>query len=127
MIWAAYTLAFFAFLWAGEVTVPSNQTFDKSTHLSVLDVAVDDATNPTVLRIKNIKSKTDPFRRGLGRTGSNLCAVSAMLDYLNIRGMSPGPLFRFEDGRAQLFVEAVRDGLCKAGIDQDKYCGQFSY
>ena len=87
------------------MTVPSNQTFDKSTHLSVLDVAVD-ATNH-VLRIKNKQSKTDPFRRGVylyvGRTGSNLCAVSAMLDYLNIRGMLPGPLFKFEDGRAQLW------------------------
>ena len=84
----------------------------------------------TVLQIKIKQSKTDPFRRGVylyvGRTGSNLCAVAAMLDYLSVRGMSPGPLFRFEDGRVllrQLFVEAVRDGLHKAGIDQDKYCG----
>ena len=62
----------------------------------------------------------------IGITGSNLCAVSAMLDYLNMREMSLGPLFRFADGRAllqQLFVEAVRDGLRKAGINQDKYCG----
>ena len=84
----------------------------------------------TVLQIKIKQSKTDPFRRGVylyvGRTGSNLCAVAAMLDYLSVRGMSPGPLFRFEDGRVlsrQLFVEAVCDGLRKAGIDQDKYCG----
>ena len=43
-----------------------------------------------------------------------------------MRGMSLGPLFRFIDGRAlsrQPFVEAVRDGLRKAGIDQEKYCG----
>ena len=40
--------------------------------------------------------------------------------------MSPGPLFKFEDGRVlsrRLFVKAVRDGLRKAGIDQDEYCG----
>ena len=76
------------------MTVPNNQTFDESTHVSVLDVAVD-ATNPAVLQIKIKQSTTFPFRRSLGRTGSNLCAVSVMLDYLNIRGMLPGPLFRF--------------------------------
>ena len=49
-----------------------------------------------------------------------------MIDYLSKRGMSPGPLFHFEDGRAlsrQLFVEAVRKGLRMAGMEQDKYCG----
>ena len=45
-----------------------------------------------------------------------------MLEYLNIRGMSPGPLFKFDDGRPltrQLFVEAVRKGLRLAGVNQD--------
>ena len=65
MIRAACTLAFFAFLQAGEMTVPNNQTFDESTHLSVLDVAVDDATNPAVMRIKIKQSKTDPFRKSI--------------------------------------------------------------
>lgn len=49
MIWAACTLAFFAFLRAGEMTVPNNQAFDESAHLSVSDVAVDDASNPDCL------------------------------------------------------------------------------
>ena len=130
MIWAACTLEYFAFLRAGEMTVPNNKTFDPSVHLSVADIAVDDVKNPSVLQINIKQSKTDPFRRGVnlyvGRTGSDLCAVSAMLSYLTARGMGPGPLFRFADGRTlsrQLFVEAVRDGLQKAGIDQSKYCG----
>ena len=113
------------------MTVPNNQTFNESSHLSVSDVAVDDAPNPAVLQIKIKQSKTDPFRRGVylnvGRTGSNLCAVAAMLDYLSVRGMSPcRPSVSVKDGRVlshQLFVEAVCDGLRKAGIDQDKYCG----
>ena len=40
--------------------------------------------------------------------------------------MSPGPLFVFEDGRfltRQHFVDAVREALGKAGVDQTKYCG----
>ena len=101
MIWAACTLEYFAFLRAGEMTVPNNQTFDPSVHLSVADIAVDDAKNPSVLQINIKQSKTDPFRRGVnlyvGRTGSDLCAVSAMLSYLTARGMGPGPLFRFAD------------------------------
>jgi hypothetical protein len=94
-------------------------------------IQVETANNANVL---GILLDTDPFRRGVelyvGRTGSNLCAVSAMLDHLNKRGKSPGLLFHSEDGRAlsgQLFVEAVRDGLRKAGVDQEKYCGQHSF
>lgn len=40
--------------------------------------------------------------------------------------MAPGPLFVFADGRVltrQRFVDLVRDGLEKAGVDQSKYCG----
>ena len=80
------------------------------------------------MRIK--ASKTDPFRKGvslfLGKTGSVLCPVAAIMDYLCVRGMSPGPLFQFSDGRMltrQRFVEAVREALKKAGVDQSKYCG----
>ena len=133
MIWAACTLAFFVFHRAGETTVPNNQSFNQSAHLSFADAAVDDSKNPVLLQIRIKQSKTDPFQRGvnlyniiIGRTDSNFFAVSAMLDYFNMRGMSPGPMFRFADGQAlsqQLFVEKVRDDLRKAGINQDKYCG----
>lgn len=43
-----------------------------------------------------------------------------------VRGMSDGPLFRFENGRAltrQRFVDHVREGLKMAGIDHSRYCG----
>ena len=129
MIWAACTLCFFAFLRVGEMTVPNGQAFDESAHLSVKDIAVDDTYHPSMIQIRIKQSKTDPFRRGIdlfvGRTGAELCPVSAILDYLSMRGMSPGPLFKFNDGRPltrQLFVEAVRKGLKLAGVNQDKYC-----
>ena len=84
----------------------------------------------TRVQVRIKQSKTDPFRRGVniyvGRTGADLCPVSAMLDYLNVRGMSAGPLFKFEDGRPltrQRFVDEVRKGLKLAGINQDKYSG----
>ena len=49
-----------------------------------------------------------------------------MLDYLNMRGMSAGPLFKFEDGRQlthQQFVDELCKGLKLTGIYQEKYCG----
>ena len=51
MMWAACCLAFFGFLRAGELTVPSDSAFDPSVHLSWGDLAVDAPGNPTVLSV----------------------------------------------------------------------------
>ena len=129
MIWAACCLCFFAFLRIGEATTPSDSGYDPSVHLAVEDVAIDNASNPTSLEIHIKQSKTDPFRRGVqlyvGRTGTDLCPVAAVLSYLVVRGTGPGPLFKFEDGRhltRSRFVEVVREGLQKAGLDSKDYC-----
>ena len=112
------------------MTVPSDAEFDARTHLCVADIALDDNRSPALIRVTLKQSKTDPFRKGVnifvGRTGTDLCPVAALLDYLSVRGSSPGPLFTFADGRLltrQRFVERVREGLSKTGIDQSKYCG----
>ena len=130
MIWAACCLCFFGFLRAGEMTVPSDAEFDPKVHLCISDIALDDCRRPGLLRIMIKQSKTDPFRKGValfvGRTGTTLCPIAALLDYLVVRGSAPGPLFSFADGRLltrSRFVEKVRDGLKRAGIDQTKYCG----
>ncbi len=130
MFWAACCLGFFAFLRAGEMTVPSEREYDPGAHLSRRDVAIDDPRSPTILSITIRQSKTDPFRHGVtlyvGRTGSALCPVAAVLDYLRVRGSSPGPLFTFSDGRyltKQRFIAAVREALKKVGVDQAKYSG----
>ena len=127
MLWAACCLGFFAFLRAGEMTIPSNESYDASVHL---DISVDDSKNPSIMRVRIKQSKTDPFRKGVdlyvGKTGSQLCPVSATLRYLCVRGMSPGPLFRFEDGKVlsrQRLVDAMRNGLHRAGVDESKYSG----
>lgn len=123
MIWAACTIFLFAFLRAGEMTVPNDQAFDESLHLSVNDRAVDDPIKPSIVQIKIKQSKTDPFQRGVilfvGKTGMALCPVSAILDYLSARGMSAGPLFQYKDGHPltrQKFVDAVRKGLQQAEV-----------
>lgn len=120
MLWAASTLCFFGFMRAGELTVPSDNGFDKSTHLAFKDVAV----NPKVLKVRLKKSKTDPFRVGVdifvGRTDSPLCPVAAVLAYMVARGAGPalGSLLT----RAR-FVDRVRAALREANVDYTPYSG----
>ena len=129
MMWAACCLCFFAFLRIGELSVPSDSEFDPNVHLTAKDVAVDRPVSPSILRLTIKQSKTDPFRKGVdlyvGRTSTDLCPVAAVCSYLQRRGVGPGPLFRFEDGRSltrERFVAALRDGLHRAGVDDKNYC-----
>ena len=98
----------------------------ESAHLSFSDIAVDDANNPSMLRITIKQSKTDPFRQGINsKTASAPCPVKAMLNYLKVRGSDPGPLFRFKNGQfltRDRLVQHLRDVLKRLGIDPKKYC-----
>ena len=64
LIWAAWCLAFFDFIWFSEFTIPSNTSYDCECHLSPADISIDDCNNPQLLKIKIKQSKTDPFRWG---------------------------------------------------------------
>ena len=94
-MWAACCLAFFGFLRCGEFTVPSQASFDPEVHLSLTDVAIDNRTAPTLIRVTIKQSKTDPFRQGvqvcLGKTEKLICSVRAIIPYLKVRGPKPGP------------------------------------
>ena len=130
MLWGACCLGFFAFLRAGEFTVPSRAAYDPSVHLSVEDVAIDSRAAPSIIRLRLKQSKTDPFRRSvdihLGKTDSDLCPVTAVLAYSAIRGSAPGPLFLFRDGailpRGRL-VSEIRGALAASGHDPARYSG----
>ena len=110
------------------MTVPTETAYDPAVHLGVLDLAVDDAAQPTCLRLTIKQSKMDPFRKGVnryvGRGQANLCLVAAVLGFLSVRGSTPGPLFVFEDGRPLTrarFAREVQVALSAAGVDQSKY------
>lgn len=62
MLWAAAALCFFGFLHSGEITIPSDSSFDEGAHLSFHDVTVDCLSHP---RVHLKASKTDPFRVGI--------------------------------------------------------------
>ena len=97
MIWAACCLAFFGFLRVGEFTVPADDQYDESCHLSFSSISIDSRVNSQQLRIIIKQSKTDPFRKGvsifLGAIGETICPVRGILPYLAIRGNRSGPLF----------------------------------
>ena len=122
MLWAAMNTCFFGFLRAGETCAPSASACDPSWHLCVGDMALDSHAAPTRLYLTIKASKTDPFRHGvtitLGKTGHQLCPMTAILPYVARRGSTPGPLFQFEDGSfltREQFVTEVRRLLVATG------------
>lgn len=130
MLWAATTLCFFGFLRSGEVTIQADNAFDPATHITFNDISVDDIQTPSVVKVRLKMSKTDPFHKGVdiivGKTDNKLCPVSAIMEYLAIRGSSPGFLFKFQDGRLltkNRFVSYIRDALARAGLDPKDYAG----
>ena len=81
-----------------EFTCPGS--FDEAIHLSPKDISFN--KHFTVMYINIKASKTDPFRSGCvirlaAIRDHKLCPVAAMRKYLAIRGMSPGPLFVFQN------------------------------
>ena len=130
MLWAACSLCFFGFFRSGELTSPSENSFDPSVHLSFQDIAVDDKDNPTVLRVHLRASKTDPFRTGVdvyvGKTGDELCPVTAMVNYLSKRGGEDGPLFYYSSRKfltRESLVTRIRAALGVSGLDASNYSG----
>ena len=119
MIWAACCIAFFGFLLVSEFTIPANDQYDESCHLSFNSISVDNRSNPQQLRISIKQSKTDPFSKYvdifLRTTGDSVCPVKGILPYLAIRGDHKGPLFILQNGRyltRQHFSSAL-EGLLK--------------
>ena len=97
-----------------------------------MDVAIDDHGSPTMIRIYLRKAKADPFGRGvevfLGKTGQQLCPVTALLGYLGVRPQTPGdaPLFVNHEGTPftkEVFVRKVKSALSRAGINHQAYSG----
>jgi len=126
MLWAACCLGFFVFLRAGEFTV--NSVFDANIHLTVTDLQADSLVNPSCFKIHLKCSKTDPFRAGcdiyVGRGVGSVCPITALGNYLSLRGSAPGPLFLFSDGRPlswQQLSSSVQSILNGAG-----YSGSYS-
>ena len=103
MLWAASCMCLFGFLRSGEIVVPSSSHYDPNLHLSYGDVCLNNTTSPKFLAMHIKASKTDPFRQGisiyLGKSGVDVCPVSAILAYMVSRGNQPGPFFVYTCGQ----------------------------
>ena len=93
-------------------------------------MAVDSLSAPSVLQVHLKQSKTDQFRQGIdvfvGKTGDDLCPVSAVMAYLAVRQGNLGALFRFQDGRLLTptrLTGKVREALEALGLHSEHYAG----
>ena len=124
MIWAAFNLAFFAFLRCSEFTYSGVRKF-----LQQFDLSTDCITfHPSLARsqcitVYLISPKTDIAREGqsltIARTLSPLCAVDAMQEYFLSARPQHGPLFHFESGRyltRGIVSDLLRDSARVAGL-----------
>ena len=118
MRWAACCIAFFSFSGWVNSLCPQSGVMGLLIACTSGDVAVDDHSNPSLVRSHLQKSKTDQLGRGvniyLGRTDKDLCTVAALLTYLAVCGMEPGPLFELSNGHfltKQTFSARVRSAL----------------
>ena len=130
MLRAAATVCFFGFFRSGEITVPSATAFDERIHLAWGDVAVDQASPPSAVRVRLKRSKCDQLGKGVdvyvGRTGTEVCPVVETLRYVERRGPAAGVFFRFVDGSPltkAAFVSRVRVALVSLGLDPQAYAG----
>ena len=96
-LWAIASVAFFGFFQLGELLLASANQFNAAINLSWGDVAVDDRSNPSMIKIHLKQSKCNQFRKGVdvivGRTYCDICPVAAILRYIALSQDHPGPLF----------------------------------
>lgn len=130
MLWAACCLGFFGFLRSGEFTIPNQQAFDPTVHLTTSDITIDSHTDPSLVRVHLKTSKTDQFKQGmdvfLGKTNNDLCPVAALLNYLAARPPIPGPLFIRSDGKPltkPILVKLLKATLESAGFQPQVFNG----
>lgn len=124
MIWAAFNLAFFAFLRCSEFTYSGVYKFRPSLDLSTDCITFHpNLAHPQRMTVYLKSSKTDISREGhsltIARTLSPLCAVVAMQEYFLLARPQPGPLFYFQSGRyltRSVVSNLLRDSTRVAGF-----------
>ena len=133
VVWCIACTAFFVFFRLGELLPESVTAYNPATSLSWGDVAVDNRIEPRMVQFFLKRSKCDQFGAGakvvLGRTGEQLCPVSAIMRYIGLRGSRPGPFFSdasYNPITKPWFIQRVRDILSAVGLPQHLYAGHAS-
>ena len=122
MLWLAFTLAFYGFLWSSEFTSPSASQFNPPVHLCTTDVSFT-STGCLTLHLK--ASKTDPYRQGCSLLIAPVCAVRALRKNLAVRLTSgTSPLHVFQSGSyltGAKVTTILRTLLQRPGIPSELY------
>jgi len=130
LLWAVACTAFFGFFRLGELLPESASGVSSTAIVRWGDIAVDRRDTPTLVKIHLRCSKCDQFGKGvdiiIGRTGCSICPVTAIVNYLAIRGTRAGPLFQRPQAQSVTkawFVEQLRDILSALGLPPHVYAG----
>ena len=127
MLWAVSVTCFFGFFHAGKLTAPSQSAFEPRVHLTWRDITREGGHPPAWARVFLKRSKLGcGVAIYLSAKGDDLCPVTALLEYMAVRGVSQGPFFLFVDGMPLTkarFVSHVRAALERAGIPCRLYSG----
>jgi hypothetical protein len=130
VIWAIAATAFFGFFRLGELLPTSLSAFHPAKSLAWGDVAVDNQAKPTMIQLHLKTSKCDQYGSGsdivVGRTGNSLCPVTALMQYIDLRGNQAGPFFLDASHAVitkQRFVTRIRELLNSIGLPQHQYAG----
>ena len=126
---AMCSLAFYAFLRVGEMTVVSSNKSNVPLQLDQLTQLVDTNNKVVVLKLsfRNYKHSYNcpTFSLTISRE-ANFCPVNIMLKYLDIRGHQPRPLFSSSGGQAvsrEIFVDFLSKALLYCNLDPSRYKG----
>ena len=126
VIWAVSASAFFGFFRLGELLPESPSQYHPATSLAWGDVLVDSHTNPRMVQFHLKVSKCDQFGAGsniiVGRTGSAVCPVTAILRYIDVRGDVPGPFFVDSSGRTLCKHKLEVESINVASESQVRHC-----
>jgi len=123
---AMCSCAFYAFLRVGEMTVtPNNSSFLSINNLAKL-VNADNCVISLKITFRNFKhSYNQPPVSVIIQRGSSFCPVQIILDYLQCRGNSPGPLFTMGGlpVTRQYFCGLLTMAIKRCGLNPARYKG----
>ena len=109
LLWAIAASAFFGFFRLGELLPASPGDYNPASSLSWGDVAVNSRAAPSMVKFHLRRSKCDQVGKGVdvvvGRTGTDLCPVHAIVAYISF---SHAIGFCFDERSAALLSPRMR-------------------
>ena len=122
--------AFFGFFRLGELLPVTGAVYNPRTSLSWGDVAMDSLANPRMVQFHLRRSKCDQAGKGadvvVGKTGSDVCPVTAVLEYIEQWGLQAGP-FSLDSSKKPVlkpwFVAQLCEVLCWIGFPPMDFAG----